>query len=77
MFHNPFYKRAPRGLSWVAILLIALAIVFFGHMVLAMVFRIAFTFVHLVFDVAVLAIIVFALFYVIRFVSRKTEGKGT
>jgi len=73
MFRNPFQRRIPRGLSWVAILLIAVAVVVFGQLIISMAIGIAFRLVHLVIDVAVLGAIVFGLFYGIRFVSRKTE----
>jgi hypothetical protein len=73
MFRNPFQRRLPRGASWITILLISLAVVFFGQMILTMAFSIAFRLVHLVIDVVVLGALVFGLFYGIRFVSRKTE----
>jgi len=73
MIRNPFRQRVPRGMSWVALILIALAVVIFGQMILSMVFSIAFRLVHLAVDAAVLFALVFALYYGIRFVSRKTE----
>jgi len=74
MIRNPFRSHIPRGMSWVGILLTAVAVVIFGHMVLSMAFSIAFRLVHIAIDAAILAVIVLAIFYGIRFVSRKTES---
>jgi hypothetical protein len=73
MIRNPFRSSIPRGLSWVAIILIVVALWIFGNVLLRLVFNIAFGMVHLIVNGVVLVAILYGLYYCIRYVSRKTE----
>jgi hypothetical protein len=71
-----FFCRAPRGSSWVMVLLIALAFMFFGNMLLRMFFSIAFSVVTLAIQVGVFVFIILALLFAIRVLSGgKPEAK--
>ena len=72
MIRNLFRSSIPRGMSWVAIILVVLAIWIFGNVVLSLVFKIAFGMVNLIVNLVVLVAIVYGLYYCIRYVSRKT-----
>jgi hypothetical protein len=74
MILNPFRSRIPRGLSWVGIILVVVAIWIFGNLVLSLFFKIAFGLVNLIVNAVVLVAILYALYYCIRYVSRKTES---
>lgn len=74
MLHT-LYRRNPQGKSWLAILLTAAAVLFFGNMLLRMFIRIAFGAIALAVNVIILMLIIIALFYVIKMVSQKTETK--
>ena len=71
-----FVRRTYRGSSWVMVLLMALAFMFFGNMLLKMFFSIAMSAVMLAIQVGVFFVIIMALFFAIRVLSgRKPETK--
>ena len=70
------FRRAYHGgASWVTLLLIAIAVMFFGNMLLRMFFSIAMSAIMLAVQVAVFLFIIMVLFIAIRAVSGKTEAK--